>query len=190
MVPVAVVVIVSIIAIAVVRIVATYHVFSNTFDEGAHVAAGMEVFERGTYTFDQEHAPLARLATATLPYLSGLRLNGATNMWDGGFEVLYANGSYSRNLALARAGILPFFVLAAVVVFLWARQYSTTVSRSLRSCCSRRRRPCSPMRVWRPRTWPSPLVWPLRSTSGPPRQHPRRHRRERCFSVSHSASRS
>ena len=116
------VVVVSIIAIGVARIVATYHVFSNTFDEGAHVAAGMEVFERGTYTFDQEHAPLARLATATLPYLSGLRLNGATNMWDGGFEVLYAKGSYLRNLALARAGILPFFVLAALVVFLWARQ--------------------------------------------------------------------
>jgi len=117
-----VVVIVSIIAIAVTRIVATYHVFSNTFDEGAHVAAGMEVLERGTYTFDQEHAPLARLATATLPYLAGLRLHGATNMWDGGFEVLYANGSYSRNLALARAGILPFFVLAALVVFAWGRQ--------------------------------------------------------------------
>jgi len=114
--------VVAVVAIAVTRIVATYHVFSNTFDEGAHVAAGMEVLERGTYTFDQEHAPLARLAMATLPYLAGLRLHGATNMWDGGFEVLYADGSYSRNLSLARAGILPFFVLAALVVFVWARQ--------------------------------------------------------------------
>jgi 4-amino-4-deoxy-L-arabinose transferase-like glycosyltransferase len=39
-----------------------------------------------------------------------------------GNRILEARGTYGRNLALARAGTLPFFVIACVVVWLWARR--------------------------------------------------------------------
>ena len=37
-------------------------------------------------------------------------------------SILHAGRRYDRNLALARAGVLPFFVVASIVVFLWARR--------------------------------------------------------------------
>ena len=42
------------------RIVATYPVFNHTFDEPAHLATGMEWLDRGTYTWEPQHPPLAR----------------------------------------------------------------------------------------------------------------------------------
>src|SRR5271157_2677216 len=108
-------------AIGVARIVSTYHVFSQTTDEPAHVVTGMEWLERGTYTFEPLHPPLARVAVAVGPYLSGLRLNGHQNLWMEGNELLLAQGRYLHNLSLARLGVLPFFLLATFLVWYWAR---------------------------------------------------------------------
>jgi hypothetical protein len=44
------------------------------------------------------------------------------DMWVGGNQILYDTGSYSRNLALARLGVLPFFLLATFIVHSWARR--------------------------------------------------------------------
>src|SRR5271166_3861486 len=107
-------------AIGVARIVSTYHVFSQTTDEPAHVVTGMEWLERGTYTFEPLHPPLARVAAAIGPYLSGLRLNGHQNLWMEGNELLLAQGRYLHNLSLARLGVLPFFLLATFLVWYWA----------------------------------------------------------------------
>jgi len=107
--------------IGVVRIVSTYHVFSQTTDEPAHVATGMEWLERGTYTFEPLHPPLARVAVAVGPYLSGLRLEDHQNLWLEGNEILVAQGRYLHNLSLARSGVLPFFLLATFLVWYWAR---------------------------------------------------------------------
>jgi hypothetical protein len=41
---------------------------------------------------------------------------------DVGNAVLYDSGHYLRNLKLARLRLLPFFLLATVIVFLWARR--------------------------------------------------------------------
>jgi len=68
-------------AIAVVRIVSTYNVFSQTSDEPAHIATGMEWLQWGTYNFEPLHPPLARIAVAAGPYLSGLRLLDHRNLW-------------------------------------------------------------------------------------------------------------
>src|SRR5271157_2190015 len=106
--------------IGVARIVSTYHVFSQTTDEPAHVATGMEWLERGTYTFEPLHPPLARVAVAIGPYLSGLRLNDNQGLWIEGNELLLARGRYLHNLALARLGVLPFFLLATFLVWYWA----------------------------------------------------------------------
>ena len=97
------------VVLACLRITMTYRVFSQTHDEPAHIATGMEWLDRGTYTSEPLHPP-GRIAVAMGPFLAGRRLL-VDNMWEGGNEILYAEGTYRRNLALARLGTLPFFVL-------------------------------------------------------------------------------
>src|SRR5271166_6692008 len=106
--------------IGVARIVSTYHVFSQTTDEPAHVATGMEWLEHGTYTFEPLHPPLARVAVAIGLYLSGLRLNDNQGLWIEGNDLFLAQGRYLHNLTLARLGVLPFFLLASFLVWYWA----------------------------------------------------------------------
>jgi 4-amino-4-deoxy-L-arabinose transferase-like glycosyltransferase len=43
-------------------------------------------------------------------------------MWREGNEILHAQSRYSRNLALARLGVIPFFLLAIAVVWVWTRR--------------------------------------------------------------------
>jgi hypothetical protein len=43
------------VVIGVIRIVSTYKVFSETWDEVAHVATGMEWLQNGTYTLEPMH---------------------------------------------------------------------------------------------------------------------------------------
>jgi hypothetical protein len=106
--------------VAVLRIVATYRVFSQSWDEPAHLAAGMEWLSDGRYTREPLHPPLGRVSIAMGPYLSGARSAGYANTWLEGNALLHRNGQYQRNLTLARLGTLPFFMLATLVVYLWA----------------------------------------------------------------------
>jgi hypothetical protein len=108
--------------IGMARIVSTYHVFNQTWDEPAHVAAGMQWLDRGEYTYEPLHPPLARVMVALGPRLAGIRSAGHDNVWLEGNSILYAGGAYDRNLALARLGVLPFFLLAGLVVFAWSRR--------------------------------------------------------------------
>ena len=109
-------------AIGAARIVSTYHVFNQTWDEPAHVAAGMQWLDQGRYTYEPLHPPLARVLVALGPRLAGIRSAGHESVWIEGNSILYAGGRYDRNLALARLGVLPFFFLAGLVVFAWARR--------------------------------------------------------------------
>ena len=109
------------IAVAVGRIVATWGVYSATFDEPAHLAAGMEWLDRGVYRYEEMHPPLARVAVAAGPYLEGIRATGRPGIWQEGNALLNQRGDPQRALSLARLGILPFFVATAVIVFFWAR---------------------------------------------------------------------
>lgn len=105
------------VAFGTLLIVRTYSVFSQVYDEPAHIAAGMEWLDRGTYTYDALHPPLARVAVAMGPYLAGSRSQGAPDMWSEGNAILDAQGRYQRTLTLARLGVLPFFWLSCF--FLW-----------------------------------------------------------------------
>lgn len=105
------------------RIVSTYTVFNHTVDEPAHLACGMEWLEKGTYRYEPQHPPLARVAAAIGPFLAGARGHGKQNIDQEGAEILYADHHYDRTLTLARFGILPFFWLASLVVYLWAWRY-------------------------------------------------------------------
>ncbi len=121
----------ALIALGVALIVSTYGTLNSTSDEPAHLDSGMEVLQFGTYSYELQHPPLARIAVALGPYLAGLRekthreveMEGFMTVYQDGNEILYADGQYWRNLALARLGVLPFFVLLCVVTFAWARRW-------------------------------------------------------------------
>lgn len=90
---------------------ATYPVFNETYDEGAHLATGIELLDAGRYAYDPQHPPLVRLFIALGPYLGGVRSAGLPDMWSEGRYLLHS-GDPLRLLALARLGVLPFFLLA------------------------------------------------------------------------------
>src|SRR5438034_3282754 len=92
-------------ALGALRVIATYPVFSHTYDEPAHLAAGMELLDRGTYTYEQLHPPLARVAIAIGPHLLGAHSHHKKNIYDEGVAILYAADVYSRILTSARLGV-------------------------------------------------------------------------------------
>jgi hypothetical protein len=121
------------IALGSLRIVSTYTVFNHTVDEPAHIACGMEWLDRGTYKMEPQHPPLARVMAALGPYLSGIRLQGVwdkdpgqAGMYSEGQSIYYAGDHYDRTLVLSRLGILPFFWIACLAVYFWARRFFGT----------------------------------------------------------------
>ena len=113
---------VGLLGLGMIRIIDTYDVNSVTSDERSNISTGIEWLVEGSFNYNTEHPPLARVASALLPHLAGLtsfELRG----WElDGDALILQNGQPVRNLALARAGILPFFLLACVIVFLWAKE--------------------------------------------------------------------
>jgi 4-amino-4-deoxy-L-arabinose transferase-like glycosyltransferase len=108
-----------------VLVASTYRVLSHTADEPAHLAAGLE-WHQGAYTVELQHPPLSRLVAATGPYLAGYRVrpddSGVVDIWQNMYRILYQEGDYRRVLLLSRVGVLPFFVLASLVVWTWSRR--------------------------------------------------------------------
>jgi 4-amino-4-deoxy-L-arabinose transferase-like glycosyltransferase len=110
-----------VLALLVGRIVATYGIFNDVIDESIHVAAGLEVLQKGTYTVDDFHPPVARVILAVLPYYgAGLRVNEGGSLWGTGMWGSGSDEVYWKSLALARAGNLIFAVLAVLVAGRWA----------------------------------------------------------------------
>ena len=116
--------------IAIVRVVLVDKSIPQGFDEPCHIAAGIKWLDQRDYTLDPIHPPLARYAVALPLFLNGVRfpklwpqdtsLQGYCN--ELGNAILNDHGQYMRNLFLARSGILPFFSLAIVLVFVWTRR--------------------------------------------------------------------
>ncbi len=107
------------------RIVSTWFVFSNTVDEPAHIACGLEWLDRHTWTLEPLHPPLARVLTAMGPALTGEHSKPELGMWSEGFRILGSGHHYDTTLALARAGILPLFWIASLAVWRWARRLTS-----------------------------------------------------------------
>lgn len=114
------------VVIGITRIGFSYRHTAQTFDEPCHVAAGIEFLDRNTYTLDPVHPPLSRIAIALPIYLAGERYPqltagdpGAHNYNIVGNHILHDSGRFERNLTLARIGVLPFFVLGALIVYAW-----------------------------------------------------------------------
>lgn len=108
---------------AIAAVVSTYRVFSQTYDEPAHIASGMEWLSRGTYHYDgAQHPPLTRILAALGPYTRGARTIGKINEIYEGDLILGQDGEYRTRLALARLGELPFLVLLCAAGWLWGRR--------------------------------------------------------------------
>ena len=107
------------VAIGSLRIVDTYHVFNHTIDEPDHLAAGMEWLHTGKYRYEDQHPPLARVFGALGPTLAGERWHSGPDSYLEGYRILGHGRHYGRILALGRAGILPFFWIASLVVYVW-----------------------------------------------------------------------
>ncbi|HUB32515.1 MAG TPA: glycosyltransferase family 39 protein [Bryobacteraceae bacterium] len=117
------------IAIAAARILSAWPQIGITYDEPAHLACGIEYLSRHTYRLEPQHPPLARAACAFGPFLAGVRPVDSASMVEDGVAEFYQDGSVRRHLLLDRAGVLPFFVLASVVVYFWAlRHFSSVVA--------------------------------------------------------------
>jgi len=111
----------------------TWHVYSNTWDEPEHLAAGIQLLDRGRYEYDTEHPPIVRVLMALGPYLAGARSFG-TPPPDGvleGVDILYTGGHYDLYLTLARLGTLPFLALLLFAVWLWARRLTASPGEAL-----------------------------------------------------------
>jgi 4-amino-4-deoxy-L-arabinose transferase-like glycosyltransferase len=123
--------IVLIVGIAAGRIASTYHQFTQTVDEPYHIAAGMQLLQQRTATID--HPPFAQIFIALGLYLQGVRMpgsegggpphvfhQGTDEGTERGNAILNGNNMYWRNLALARLGTLPFFLMSCAVVWFWS----------------------------------------------------------------------
>ena len=106
--------------VASIRIVATYRVLSHTTDEPAHLAAGIEWIQNGTYTYEDQHPPLARVTGALGLYLTGSRWTHNKDMYMEGFLLLGQGKRYNRALFYSRLFMLPYFWIGAMAVYLWA----------------------------------------------------------------------
>jgi PadR family transcriptional regulator PadR len=91
-------------------IVATYSRLSHTWDEGIHLAAGLELLQDGRYTFQTENPPLARVVNALIPYARGARLPapGRREPWIqvAGDSAFYGTPGACRPRYLCAMGIL------------------------------------------------------------------------------------
>lgn len=122
--------VIALLLLGTVRIVSTYSVFSYTFDEPAHLACGMEWLDKGVYTWEPQHPPLARVATALGPYLVGIRSQNTPrvdifSMSFEGLAILFNNNRNDEVMSLARLGILPFYWIGCLTIYWWARRYAT-----------------------------------------------------------------
>lgn len=107
--------------IAAARIAATYHVFSNTYDEPLHIAAGMERLAGHPSAFVDDDTPFPKVVAALGPRLIGASAAGLPNQYFDGDSVLKSGRGYRANLDAARLAMLPFFLLTCLAVYLWAR---------------------------------------------------------------------
>ena len=113
----------AIIALGTARIVSTYSETGLTWDEPGHMACGLQYLAEHVYLYEAQHPPLARVASALGPYLSGARPLHTKNQDQEGVNVMYQSGHPGTMLTEMRLGILPFFILAAAIVYLWTRRH-------------------------------------------------------------------
>ncbi len=100
---------------------------SQTHDEPTHIASGIEYLQ-GEYILNPQNPPISRLGLAILPFLSGVRVVKPDDFYEkfwgygGGAGLVQKSmeevGDYQEILVLARLGVMIYFLVALVLVFL------------------------------------------------------------------------
>jgi 4-amino-4-deoxy-L-arabinose transferase-like glycosyltransferase len=116
---------VLLIALTMVRIGATWRVFSQTTDEPIHFLTGYVWLAEGQYTITPDHPPLARVLAALPLWLAGARDSHERDFGERINRMLLTGNRYEHNLALIRCGNLVFVLLAIAGVAVWARRVLT-----------------------------------------------------------------
>jgi 4-amino-4-deoxy-L-arabinose transferase-like glycosyltransferase len=112
----------ALILLSVGRVISTYHVFSQVWDEPYHVACGLEWWQNGVYHLAVEQPPLSHIAVSALLYFRGVRVSHFEDPWRDGNAALTAFGRYAENLSCARLGTLPFWIMSGLLVFAIGRR--------------------------------------------------------------------
>ena len=110
-----------VIAVTVVRIAATYNVFSEASDEPMHISCGLQIYEQHRYDFQTVNPPLPRLFIALGPWLLGTTLP-PDMPFPGVLKTLYTGGHYPASLLAARPGTLVFVIIALIAIWAWTRR--------------------------------------------------------------------
>lgn len=92
----------------------TYPHIARTADEASHINNGMQWWGDGEYTRHRLNPPLARVTVASLVY--SVKPRDYYPGEDQGRE------RYQMRLTMARIPVLPFFILSAVLMYLWGRR--------------------------------------------------------------------
>lgn len=111
----------------------TWAAFSNapTWDEPAHLAAGLSVLERGTFDLYRVNGPFPRVLGALAAKVAGVETDwsqvseqpGARPEFQVGHDLVRANGARIFPLmAWARVAVIPITLLGGWACFLWARE--------------------------------------------------------------------
>jgi 4-amino-4-deoxy-L-arabinose transferase-like glycosyltransferase len=114
--------VIVLLTIAALRIAATLTTFSETADEPMHLSAGLQILTQHRYTLQLQNPPIPRLVIAFLPWLAGARFDGKGDAMAEALVKFHSIGKYKTTLFLGRIGTLPFFLIAAVATWAWARR--------------------------------------------------------------------
>jgi hypothetical protein len=125
-------------------IVASYKHNGLIGDELVHLNCGLQWWQNGDYSIELLHPPIARIASAALPYfiaghhlseeyLLKLAQNPTLNYvvtypnYSISHTMLYSKGeSYRYNIKfLARLGQLPFLFILLLGVYVWVKEYTS-----------------------------------------------------------------
>jgi 4-amino-4-deoxy-L-arabinose transferase-like glycosyltransferase len=112
----------ALILLSVGRVISTYGVFSQMWDEPSHIACGLEWWQNGVYHLEPQHPPLARIFVSAPLYFAGVRVSRFEDLHRDGNAALTAFGHYAGNLARARSGALPFWIMSCLLVFAIGRR--------------------------------------------------------------------
>lgn len=109
------------VGIACARIISTYSALSLTSDETFHFANGIEYLQNRSFSGDLENPPVARAVEALGPYLLlRARPIPRTDPRREAVAIIASTGRVDDCIRLLRLGVLPFFLLACLVVAYWS----------------------------------------------------------------------
>ena len=107
---------------AMIAIASTWTVFSATTDEPMHLSSGLQLYAEHRFAYQLENPPLPRAVMALAPWRAGMQFDSRRPLMEQLLRVFYEPPTYTRNLAVARAGNLVFFLIATLATWCWARR--------------------------------------------------------------------